>query len=355
MSSTASRPSPASPAVETATSHPENTASRPPLLVLPFVRLWQRRSFAWGRKSWWVELIVIGFGYFIYEIIQGIAPAHRGFAFANGRAVHRIQVDLHIDLDIPVNHLVNDHLWLALGTGYYYDTLHYLVTPAVLLFVYLRRPAVYGRYRSALILASMAGLVVFWALPVAPPRFVVPGIVDTLVVHHIFGTVATDGNQKLINDVAAMPSLHVGWALWCAFTIVGVFRSRWRHLAWLYPCATTFVVLGTGNHYLLDGVGGLVVVLVGFGLTRSPRPVPSSAVTDAASSGGSEELAASPAIEESASGAAEGSLDTKGSSSVSREPMASRSARVERASRREAQAPSTTTPTGISAKYTNKR
>ena len=318
----------------------------PPLAIRPLAYIWQRRSFAWGKQAWWIELIIIGLGYFVYEIIQGIAPAHRGLAFANGRGIHRIQVDLRIDLDAPVNHLVNDHIWLALTTGYYYDTLHYLVTPSVLLFVYTRHRDVYGRYRSALILASMSALVIFYALPVAPPRFVVPGIIDTLVKHHIFGTVATDGKQKLINDVAAMPSLHVGWALWCAFTIVGVTRSRWHHLVWLYPAATTFVVLGTGNHYILDAVGGLVVVILGFLVTRTPRPVSwTPADQDGSSGGGAWSLGSG----------SSGPSAINGSSSVGTAPIASRASRADRANRRDAHAPSTTTPTGISARYTNKR
>jgi hypothetical protein len=264
-------------------------------------------------------LIVIGVGYFVYEIIQGIAPAHRGLAFANGRAIHRIQVDLFIDADGPVNRLVNDHLWLAMGTGYYYDTLHYLITPTVLAFVYLRHPLVYGRYRSALILASMAALVVFYALPVAPPRFVVPGVVDTLVVHHIFGTVATDGDQKWINDVAAMPSLHVGWALWCAFTVVGVLHSRWRHVAWVYPLATTFVVLGTGNHYILDAVGGLAMVGTGFAVTRSPRELSPRTLSAEKPSAGDTDEPGAPAVpppSPAAPGGTDGSGGPEGSATV---------------------------------------
>jgi hypothetical protein len=316
----------------------------------PFVRLWERRSFAWGKQRWWIELLTIGVGYFIYELIQGVAPAHRGQAFANGRGIHRFQVWAHIDADIPINRITNEHLWLALTTGYYYDTLHYLITPTVLLFVWIWHPKEYGRYRSALILASMGGLVVFWALPVAPPRFVVPGIVDTLVKHHIFGTVATNGKQKLINDVAAMPSLHVGWACWCALTIIGVTATRWRYLAILYPLATTFVVLGTGNHYLLDGVGGLVVVLLGFAVTRRPLPSGSS---------GGESGGRVASVRGSADGsvsADEVSVDDISADDVSAAAAASsRLASTDRATRRDAQAPNTTTPTGISARYTNKR
>jgi hypothetical protein len=157
----------------------------------------------------------------------------------------------------------------------------------VLLFLWSCRPEQYARWRSALVGASIAALVVFYAYPVAPPRFVVPDITDTLVVHHIFGTVAQNGTPPtLINDTAAMPSLHVGWALWCAATIVGTTTPRWRHLAWLYPVATTLVVLGTGNHYLLDALGGSAVLAIGMVLTAAPlsswRADPTSGADSAA-------------------------------------------------------------------------
>jgi hypothetical protein len=60
-----------------------------------------------------------------------------------------------------------------------------------------------------------------------------------------------------------LPSLHVAWAAWCATAIVITTRSRWRHLAWLYPAATTLVVLASANHFLLDAAGGLAVTGLG--------------------------------------------------------------------------------------------
>jgi PAP2 superfamily protein len=60
-----------------------------------------------------------------------------------------------------------------------------------------------------------------------------------------------------------MPSLHVAWAAWCAAALVAATRSRWRHLAWLYPAATTFVVLATANHFLADAATGLAVTALG--------------------------------------------------------------------------------------------
>ena len=66
-----------------------------------------------------------------------------------------------------------------------------------------------------------------------------------------------------MNLYAAMPSLHVAWAAWCAVAVITATRSRWRHLAWLYPWATVLVVLASANHFLLDAAGGLAVLGLG--------------------------------------------------------------------------------------------
>jgi hypothetical protein len=71
------------------------------------------------------------------------------------------------------------------------------------------------------------------------------------------------GPGRLVNLYAAMPSLHVAWATWCAVAVITATCSRWRHLAWLYPSATVLVVLASANHFLLDAAGGLAVLGLG--------------------------------------------------------------------------------------------
>ncbi len=234
----------------------------------------RRPNLAWARQAWWVEILTIGFGYFLYELVQGAAPWRRGTAFADAGELMRWEHWLHLNPELSVDHAVNAWSTLAVVAGYYYDSLHYVLTPAVLLWLWLCHPSRYGRWRSGLIIASVGSLVVFWMWPLAPPRLALPGITDTLAVHHILGSVETHSASSLVNDFAAMPSLHVGWALWCAAAVAGTAATRWRHLAWLYPLCTTLVVLGTGNHYLLDAVGGLAVIAVGLALTADrPRRV----------------------------------------------------------------------------------
>ena len=130
-------------------------------------------------------------------------------------------------------------------------------TQKIMAFVSPLMIAVFGfQYKWA------SALLVYWLYPVAPPRLTVSGLTDTLVTNDILG--ARHVHEGVVNLYAAMPSLHVAWALWCAAAIVFSFRSRWRYLAWLYPMWTTFVIVATANHYLLDALAGLAIWALGF-------------------------------------------------------------------------------------------
>src|SRR5262249_10833957 len=153
--------------------------------------------------------------------------------------------------------------------GYYYGLAHFIITPLVLAWLWLARPAAFGPLRSALVLATTAANVVFWTWPAAPPRFAVPGLADVLVRYRILGAGDAHGPDSPVNLSAAMPSLHVAWAAWCAAAIVAAARGRRRHLAWLYPAATTFVVLATANHFLADAAAGLAITALGLLATRA--------------------------------------------------------------------------------------
>ena len=119
-------------------------------------------------------------------------------------------------------------------------------------------------------LATAAANLVFWAWPAAPPRFSVPGMTDILATRDILGAAHPRGATSLVNLYAAMPSLHVAWAAWCGLAVVTASRGRWRRLAWLYPAATTLVVLASANHFLLDAAGGLAVTGLGMLAASSP-------------------------------------------------------------------------------------
>jgi hypothetical protein len=212
---------------------------------------------------------IVAAGFAGYALVRLAVRASRPAAVAHAAGLWRAERWLHLDIEPSLNHLAAARPVLAETAGYYYGLAHFVVTPLVLAWLWLRRPAAFGPLRSALVLATTAANVVFWTWPVAPPRFAVPGMTDILARYRILGAGSPHGPDSLVNLYAAMPSLHVAWAAWCAAALVAATRGRRRHLAWLYPAATTFVVLATANHFLADAAAGLAVTALGLLAARA--------------------------------------------------------------------------------------
>jgi hypothetical protein len=216
----------------------------------------------WRRLPWLVELVSILAGYGVYSGIRLLSARESRLtaSYGHARAVLRVEKSLGIFHEVPLNHFLVRHHALVEFSSYWYATAHFVVTPLVLAWLFRRRAWAYPMLRSAIVLATVAALVVYATWPLAPPRFVVGDVTDTVMDNPVVW--AKDGATDFVNEYAAMPSLHVGWAVWCAVAVVAVLRSNWRHLAWLYPVTTTLVVAATANHYFLDAVGGTVFVAV---------------------------------------------------------------------------------------------
>lgn len=218
----------------------------------------------------WRELGLLAGVYVLYDVSRFLVAGHHGTALIRGAGLLHLEQTLNIAWEQAINRFVSANAVLAVMADYAYAGLHYVVTPVVLVWMWRRHHCAYPRARTVLLLTTLAGLAAFAAVPVAPPRML-PGFVDTMARFSGVGWWGADASAPrgfggLTNQFAAMPSLHVAWALWCgwqlvqhghnaAVTIIGV----------LYPLLITIVVIATGNHYLLDAVAGLVVVLLAIG------------------------------------------------------------------------------------------
>jgi len=225
------------------------------------------------RPRWWIEVALILSFYEAYELSRQAAPSRPDAAVRHGHAVSALEHMLHLGIERPVNHVVAAHAWLALGSGYYYCLLHFVGTVAALVWLYVKRPGLYRRARNAIMLASFSALFVFWGLPVAPPRLASHGMTDVLVSHNIFGAAHAAKSGGFVNIYAAIPSLHVGWAVWVAAALYAALPNRrWRAAVWAYPSMTTLVVVGTANHFVVDAVAGAALMGAALVLTGVARP-----------------------------------------------------------------------------------
>jgi hypothetical protein len=229
-----------------------------------------------GRPVRWLpELALVAALYAVYMAARAVIGVPVADAEARGADILRWEGWLHLDMEAPLNDLLGSLPALGLISAYLYATLHYLVTPAVLLWTALRRRHGYRAERNALLIATVLGLVGYWLLPTAPPRLIDAGLTDTMAAFADVGwwgdaASAPRGMEGLSNQYAAMPSLHVGWAVWVALCVMHHNSQRWiRRGVWVYPAVMAFVVMATANHYLLDVVGGVAVAVAGTWIART--------------------------------------------------------------------------------------
>ncbi|MER7516054.1 phosphatase PAP2 family protein [Streptomyces sp. NPDC126499] len=228
------------------------------------------------RPRWWTELILIALVYAAYSCGRLLARGDVAAAVDHGLAILRFEQSLGIDAEHPLNRLFTSTPALGIPADFAYASLHYLVTPAVLVWLFRRRPAHYRAARTWLTVSTLLGLVGFTLLPTCPPRLLDAGhgFVDTMARFSAYGwwggeASAPRGLGGLTNQYAAMPSLHVGWALWCGVMLWRYGRTPLlRALGVAYPLLTVLVVMGTANHYFLDAVAGAAVM--GAGLLLAP-------------------------------------------------------------------------------------
>lgn len=212
---------------------------------------------------WWVEVIIIGTGYLLYQGVQILVTGSAASAIARAEWIWEVESFLRINPEVSINQWVAGNEFMVYATGYFYGILHFAVTPLVLIWVRFYRKNLYPVLRNTLVGASLFALLIYWIVPLAPPRLSMESIVDTLRVENILSAADPTGPAALANPYAAMPSLHVAWAVWVALALYVSYRSKpWRLAFWLYPLATTFVVIGTGNHFVLDAVAGALIVWI---------------------------------------------------------------------------------------------
>jgi hypothetical protein len=239
-----------------------------PAPVRRFKGLWPQRLLRHRVPRLWEELVLIGIGYYLYREARNLVPNQPGIAHRHGRSIQWLQDKMHLNFELSVNHFVDRHEWLAQIMDYYYATLHFVITIAVLVWLFVAHKRVYRGMRTALFATTLIGLAGFYLYPLAPPRLLPQfGYIDTLAKYHTWGSLADPNVAEHTNQFAAMPSLHIGWAAWCTIAVWYCAKPLWlRILALIYPVGTLMVIVGTANHFILDAVGGLIVVAAGFGV-----------------------------------------------------------------------------------------
>ena len=207
-----------------------------------------------------------------YELARVASEPNWAMATENARKVIRLEHVLLLGWERPLQQwFVNDLPDLVRAMNAFYFIGHFLLTAIFFLWLYHRSRAGFRVFRDGFLVATTISMLVHWLFPTAPPRLADATMIDTLRVFSGID-IGSPSTSALSNPVAAVPSLHAGYAVGVGVGIWLYTRSRWaRGLAVVYPAAVVLTIIVTGNHFVFDAIAGMVVMWLGFALARRVR------------------------------------------------------------------------------------
>ena len=201
------------------------------------------------------QIVLFCGAYWLYRLVRGEVGDRVGVAFENARHIVGVERSLGLFAEPAVHSWAEAHEWIADAASWMYVNSHFVVTTFALAFLYLRRNEHFYFVRNMFMVAMGIALVSYFLFPTAPPRLMPElGFSDSVAV---FTGVGADTSGALVNPYAAVPSMHVAFALMLALPMArsarhGVVRALWL----VYPALVTFVVVATANHWWFDAVLG---------------------------------------------------------------------------------------------------
>lgn len=213
----------------------------------------------------------IGLGaYAAYLLVRRLVVNDEGRrkAAANAERIVALERRLGIHVEPELQALLLPRRRVVAVLNVAYVTLNVGLTVGWLMRLFRRRDPGFHRLRRAAALATLGAQPVFLLFPTAPPRTLehfVDTIADVSGVDLDTGLVA-----KLYDPIAAMPSIHITYAVITAAGIAETSGSGLaRVLAPAYPPAVAFVIFTTANHYVLDAIAGAALGFLALRLTRA--------------------------------------------------------------------------------------
>ena len=231
-----------------------------PLLV-QLARVW-RLSGRWLPNGWLDairQLALFAGAYYAYRIVRGFVDGQAGLAFENARNLVDAERALGLFFEPALQAWAEGEQWILTFSSWMYVNSHFVVTTTFLIWLYIARNHAFYFVRNMFMVAMGLALVGYMAYPTAPPRFMPEwGFSDSVA--SFVGEKAEQSADVLYNPFAAVPSMHVAFALMIAIPAIVLVRHRVLKVLWaVYPLVVTFVVMVTANHFWLDAVLGALV------------------------------------------------------------------------------------------------
>jgi hypothetical protein len=227
----------------------------------------------WARvaKVAWEAGLLLGL-YALWQFAGSLSDASPLGAVRRGEWIWQFERAIALPSEAAIQRVFLPHPLLVQALNLYYAVLHFPVLIGCLIWLFMRHRGRYWQVRTTVVLFT-AGALLIQLIPVAPPRLLPgDGMIDTAL--HYGQSVYGPNIGIEADQLSAMPSVHVGWALLVAVAVMTTARSRWRWLALAYPALTTLAVTVTANHFWLDGIVAaalLALVLIAQRASRAAR------------------------------------------------------------------------------------
>jgi PAP2 superfamily len=226
---------------------------------------------AWFASSRWLpqgwldalrQLVLFAGAYYAYRIVRGLVDGRAMTAFENARSLVHMERTLGLFFEPGLQAWAEGQQWMLASANWMYVNSHFVITTAFLIWLYIARNDAFYFVRNMFMIAMGLALVGYLAYPTAPPRLLPEwGFTDTVA--NFVGDAAANSASLLYNPFAAVPSMHVAFALMISIPAAKLVANRALKAAWLaYPLLVSFVVVITANHFWVDAaLGALVAAL----------------------------------------------------------------------------------------------
>lgn len=226
-----------------------------------FRRIWYSTS-RWLPNGWLDalrQLALFAGAYYVYRIVRGLVDGQATLAFENARTLVDVERALGLFFEPGLQSWAQSHEWLIAGANWMYVNSHFVITTTFLIWLYIFRNQAYYYVRNMFMIAMGLALAGYALFPTAPPRYMPEwGFTDTVA--QFVGPQAEASANLLYNPFAAVPSMHVAFALMIGIPAMRIVERRYAKVLWaVYPAVVTFVVIVTANHFWLDAALGALV------------------------------------------------------------------------------------------------
>jgi hypothetical protein len=214
------------------------------------------------------ESALVAMLYGLWQLAAAASVGHGGGAFDRARWIVRFERGW-LPGELSTQRLLAHHELLTRAANWYYAAMHFTALGLLLLWLFARHRDRYPGVRNVLVLVTGVSLLI-QLIPVAPPRLLPElGFVDTAAQ---YGDSVYAISTITVDQLSAMPSVHVAWALLVGWAVIAVSSSRYRWWVLAHPALTIFVVVATANHFWLDGIVAALLLAGSIGLVRLSGP-----------------------------------------------------------------------------------